>query len=753
MSASAARISAPPLSAVQRYFEISLYLLVVTSVIAIVSTGKLDPFSSVIPVLALGYKGIRLWRGKGPEISIRLATWLVLAYFLFFPFDLWVLSRSLAVGAPNPALYSALLAAIHLLLFAVLVRLYSARTNRDYAFLAVLAFAAILASAILTIETGFLISLAVFLVLAVSTFVALEIRRSSAGAVSPPLEPGTPLAQQLNRALGLTSIFVAVGTLVVGAMFFFVIPRFTAGYMSAISIQPTLMTGFGDSSTLGAIGKIKKNPAVVMRIHVEGDPARAAAVHWRGIAFTDFDGRRWFTPNHDPTVVSPNGDGMYMLMASIPARGEYYPLHYTVLMEPIASDALFVALKLIDVRGRFSNETERPEGNKRSGFLVYDKTGSLSNPMHNETKVRYQADSLLPVVPPSELRLASTDYPEINKRLYLQLPALDPRIPKLAAQITAGAKNPYDKAARIETYLKTKFGYSLDLADPHGKDPLSFFLFDRRVGHCEYFASAMTILARTQGIPARYVTGFLPGEYNDLGGDYIIRASDAHAWVEVYFPDYGWITFDPTPPANAQRGGLLDRLSMYWDWFQYVWGEWIINYNFARQVTLAQNMQRTSHDFGERAQKYYHGKQRQVMELLLAIDKRAEASPYFLPTLLVMLVALLVYLRGRPLISYVVARWSLRARRAGNLTASLAALEYREMLRLLEKRGWKKAESQTPLEFAAAIPASDLSAPVARLTELYQSARFGAHAAPIEQMSSLLRSIRDTLRSRKPTSR
>jgi hypothetical protein len=95
----------------------------------------------------------------------------------------------------------------------------------------------------------------------------------------------------------------------------------------------------------------------------------------------------------------------------------------------------------------------------------------------------------------------------------------------------------------------------------------------------------------------------------------------------------------------------------------------------------------------------------------------------------------------------------LRARRAGNLTASLAALEYREMLRLLEKRGWKKAESQTPLEFAAAIPSSEISAPVAQLTELYQSARFGEHAAPIEQMSSLLRSIRDTLRSRKPSAR
>ena len=111
----------------------------------------------------------------------------------------------MAEGAPNPPLYAALLAAIHLVLFATLVRLYSARTNRDYAFLAVLAVASMLVSAILTVETGFLVALAVFLVLSVSTFVALEIRRSAAGAVSPPLEPGSLTARRLNRALGLTS--------------------------------------------------------------------------------------------------------------------------------------------------------------------------------------------------------------------------------------------------------------------------------------------------------------------------------------------------------------------------------------------------------------------------------------------------------------------------------------------------------------------------------------------------------------------
>jgi hypothetical protein len=138
------------------------------------------------------------------------------------------------------------------------------------------------------------------------------------------------------------------------------------------------------------------------------------------------------------------------------------------------------------------------------------------------------------------------------------------------------------------------------------------------------------------------------------------------------------------------------------------------------------------------------------MLTLLAFDRKAEASPYFLPGLLVFMIALLFSLRGRAMIGYLVARWSLRARRGGNLTASLAALEYNEMLRLLERRGWKKAAAQTPLEFAAAIPAPDLISPVAQLTEIYQSSRFGSHPARIEQMSSLLRLIRDSLRTRKP---
>ena len=742
---SAASVSAPPVPAVQRYFEVSLFLLVTTGILAVVLTGKLDPISLIVPVIALAYKGFRISRGRGPEISARVATWLVLSYFLFFPLDLWIFSRNLSTGAPNPALYAALLAAIHLMLFAALVRLYSARTNRDFAFLAVLAFTCMLASAILTVETSFLITLAIFLALAVSTFVALEIRRSAAGAVSPPFLPGSPMAHQLNRALGITSVLVAVSALLIGGFLFFLIPRFTTGYLSALNLQPGLMTGFSDNVTLGEIGKIKQSSAVVMRIHVEGDPGRAAEVHWRGIVLTDFDGKRWFTPAHDQVVLSPNPDGEFRFVGLPLPSGDFNPLRYTVLMEPVATDAVFVAPRLEVLRGRFTNESERAGSSLQHGYLLVDKTGSLSNPFHNDTKVRYEGLSMLAVIPPVQLRKAGATYPDEITNLYLQLPELDPRVKQLAQKITENSHNEYDRAANIERYLKTHYAYTLDLSGPKTDDPLAYFLFTRRAGHCEYFAAAMTVMLRDLGIPARYVGGFLPGEYNDLGGDYIVRASDAHTWVEAYFPAYGWITFDPTPPGNGKRNGFFSRLALYWDWFQFAWSEWVINYDFGHQVNLARNLQSTSRNWSDHTQHYYREKQRQAIRLLMALDHRTEASPYFLPGVLAFLIALLIYMRGRPLIGYLIARWRVRARRGGNLTASLASLEYREMLRLLEKRGWKKSPSQTALEFASAIPAADIAAPVAQLTALYQSARFGDHPTPLAQMSALLRAIRDRI--------
>jgi len=753
------------LPAVHRYFEVSLFLLIATGVATLVSTGKLDPISTVVPPLALAIKAFRYLRGKGPELSHRAATWLTVAYFVFFPFDLFTVSLGLATGSPNPWLFAALLSAIHLMLFALIVRLYSARTTRDHLFLAMLAFALMLTSAILTVDTLYFGFFLLFLVLGVSTFVGLEMRRSAEGSVVPPMAAGTPTARRLQKALSATSTVVAVGSLAMGTLIFLIIPRVTAGYLSGLNLQPSLISGFSDDVELGQIGIIKKNTQVVMRVRLEGDPARAQNVKWRGIALTTFNGRRWFNDTRGEQVVEPAARGWYSVGRGSDLTNEqqaqwmanlrrsrrnlwlYEPLNYTVLLEPLATDTLFLATHGVALRGRFAPEIVRANRRSRS-YLLVDNTGSVANPFHNFQRLLYEAESWMPKASPDLLRSQQIGYSDAVKQRYLQLPPLDPRIPELARSITANAPTVYDKAVAIEQHLRTRFGYTLDLSGtPSNADPLAYFLFDRRAGHCEYFAAAMTVMLRTLDIPARYVNGFLTGEYNDLGEDYIVRASDAHSWVEVYFGEYGWIPFDPTPPSDDAPKGWFGRLMHYYDWFELVWAEWVINYDLVHQATLAQNLQRTSREWTAQLRKYLREKRRATINTIKTWQRNLAAQPMALPGALALLIALMLLLRGRTLRHFLASRWGLRFGR-DELTPQLATLHYEQMLRLLARRGFAKPPGQTPLEYAASIPAPDLAGPVGQLTELYQSARFGARRADAHRMGGLLAALKTLLRSR-----
>src|SRR5439155_17064620 len=265
--------------------------------------------------------------------------------------------------------------------------------------------------------------------------------------------------------------------------------------------------------------------------------------------------------------------------------------------EPLASDALFVAGTVLAIRGNFTGEAGGIS--HRRNYIYRDATGSRMNPFHNYVSVRYTGISQLPALERARLEAAGTDYPVAITATYLQLPEIDPRIPELARTATARAMTPYDKAVALETFLKTKFAYTLNLTGNPGKDPLADFLFETRAGHCEYFASSMTVMLRTLGIPSREVNGFLPGEFNELGGDYIVRASDAHSSVEAYFPGSGWIVFDPTPDAPIVATSFFSRFSQIADWAELAWNDWVISYDFAHQAALAQGFQVKSRNWRE----------------------------------------------------------------------------------------------------------------------------------------------------------
>ncbi len=162
--------------------------------------------------------------------------------------------------------------------------------------------------------------------------------------------------------------------------------------------------------------------------------------------------------------------------------------------------------------------------------------------------IAYRADTFALQVTAEQLRAAGTTYPEWVFARYLQLPERMPeRVLTLARDLTATAPTPYDRAAALERYLRESFPYTTDLpAPPHNLDIADYFLFELKKGYCDYYATAMAVLARAAGLPARLVIGYATGTYDAMQARYIITEADAHAWVEIYFPEYGWIPFEPT---------------------------------------------------------------------------------------------------------------------------------------------------------------------------------------------------------------
>ncbi len=199
--------------------------------------------------------------------------------------------------------------------------------------------------------------------------------------------------------------------------------------------------------------------------------------------------------------------------------------------------------------------------------ILFAYTHYVLNPGDTYSVVSYVLDPDAP-----SLRQAGTDYPDWVREHYLQLPpTLPDRVRQLARDLTAAFDNPYDKAKAIERYLRS-IPYNEQIpVPPRNQDGVDWFLFDLQQGYCDYYASAMAVMLRAVGVPARIASGYARGKYDADAGTWTVRESDAHTWPEVYFPGYGWIPFEPTPsepplerreapPADAGEQARLEQL-------------------------------------------------------------------------------------------------------------------------------------------------------------------------------------------------
>ena len=703
--------------AIERYFNVALYLLVLTGFGTLASTGGLDLPAVVVVGCALIIRGYHLITHQQFAIPEKWTTYLTLLYVAIYFADYFLVSRSFLV------------ATVHLVLFGMVIRLFSLQRARDHFMLAVLSFLMVLAAAVLTVDSVFLFCFAGFLLVAVITFVLMEMRHSIAEDQTRAQEPkDTAPYRRMAKVLLATAPMLMLMILAGGSLIFFLLPRVSSRYLSAYAPTSDLSTGFSDRVQLGRIGQIQQSSAVVMHVQIDNDLEGAYDLKWRGVALSQFDGKVWSNPfaqtelRRAPTGTFRLGVVAGESAAFISGR----KVHYRVLMEPLGTNVFFLADKPSGLMGNF-------------GHVSTDAGGAVYNLDADHPVNRYEAESELGDPDASELRLAPNTVPS-KLTPYLALPPLDIRISKLAEDITAPATNNFDKAVAVERYLRTRFGYTLDLPRSAQRDPLANFLFERKKGHCEYFASSMAVMLRTLRIPSRIITGVRGGEFNDLTGQYVVRASNAHSWVEAYFPGYGWVSFDPTPGGSLETHSGWSRMLLYVDAAASFWREWVINYDVTHQQSLGESAGQSTRRLYDDLRHWYARNYQSLLNSARKTHQQITRSPgRWIGGSLAVTLFLMSLVNVRSILRAVANR-RLRAH-PDRAPRESAALWYDRMLRRLARRGWRKTPAQTPHDFVAAIQEPVLQSKVATFTRAYESARFGQSVDDARALPELFEEI------------
>ena len=271
----------------------------------------------------------------------------------------------------------------------------------------------------------------------------------------------------------------------------------------------------------------------------------SAPAMWKGMIFETYDGISWQAPESDAIPLGDVGPFHYPL--EFRSLGPRATVSQTFYIEVEQASVIFAA--------------GQPDEVWSSQPVLIDEIGGLRLGSTLTPGTVYSVVSSRGAATPAELRSAGEEYPEHIRR-FLQLPDDIPRrVHDLARRITANALTPYDKVEAIETWLRDRYRYSINSpVPPPGQDAVDHFLFETDVGFCEQFASATTVLLRSLGVPARVVAGFTPGSRNAFTGYYEVKGSDAHSWIEVWFPQLGWYEFDPTfaiPPARVDIADVV----------------------------------------------------------------------------------------------------------------------------------------------------------------------------------------------------
>ncbi len=635
------------------------------------------------------------------------------------------------------------LSTVNFLLFLLVNKLFNRRTGRDYLQLYVVTFMMVVAGSVLNIGLSFALLFMVYIVATTWSLILFHLRREMEENYlikhsSDSQSERVAVDRILNSRrivggkflLGTSVVSVTVFVLAVSTFLFF--PRMGSQLAMGRVGRPRFITGFSDRLALGGHGRLRDNPQIVMRVYLPNRPAtlRINTLRWRGTSFDRYLNGRWFRTDNAPVPAHAHRRNLL----EIYGRGQNDPrshaqrlghaLRQEVYLEPIGTDILFAATWPVGVDTKNFRGAKNPRFRVEPGGEIRGNLGTGGGHYVVYSDLRR----------PSRAALAATGSnatpPIIHAHYVRPHEPLPAGVALLARKITAGKHRRLLKVEAVLAYLGKGFRYSRNLRTKRGRDPVVHFLLHRKQGHCEYFASAMVLMLRAVGVPARVVTGFLGGAWNRYGGYVSVRQGDAHAWTEVWFENAGWVTFDPTPPAGRRplaTTGYFDRMKLFFDSLRMRWHRWVIDYDVNRQVGLLQN----------------------VKGRMTRLRKRAKRSLSASPTWGYVGLGVAMGL----LLMWVVWR---RRKRRGQGTDDVDSRPPRRlarpMARLLKglaKHGHRREPGQTIAELASRVDDASpgLEPTTAHLTRQYYELRYSGAQPPSDALDNLDSGVRTLLAS------
>ena len=634
-------------------------------------------------------------------------------------------------------------------------RLAHRKTAADYQQIAILAFLHLIAGTVLSSGLEFGVVFFGFVIVMPWMLTLTHLRKeleAQHGVDSPVLRAELDSEKLTSGAFFAGTTLLALPLFILTAAMFFAFPRVGFGFLSSLGTQQMAVAGFGDDVELGGFGTIRDDPTVVMRVKMSKQPSPpppSIPIRLRGTSFDSYSEGRWSRTNTAGERVVRSGEDYFVYRRPTAEEGRFdyrrpsaEDEEFEIILDPMEEAVLFLPPGTVSIQipPTIRAGREIPRKVMRAPGYDFRYLGAIEGPLTYKAYVGKEIQGIVGPIP-SELR-----------DRYVELPPDYEDIALLAHRVAGDLPDPRAQAVRIERYLRTSLQYTLEQPNTRGKDPLHVFLFEAKAGHCEYFSTAMAMMMRSLGVPARNVTGFLGADFNPYGNYYAVRNGNAHSWVEI-FDGKRWVTFDPTPVSGqtiAAPSGLAVKFRQMIDALRVRWAEYVVEFNINDQKRAFLGVARwfrSLRDKGEglRKRRSEAGNEGDALEgLSFSPDWR-----WFIAIMSIFGVGVLL------------TRWQRKRRRASQAGRRLdpdrdrAVRLYLALEGNLRKAGQARPADVTPQEHAAQLRRDGFLAAheVDEVTRAYLATRFGGSPlspAEYHRLRQLSRTVRSR-ESRRPT--